>query len=160
MVTEERPAGMARETLAGFETRVLALHNRERKAFGAPPLGWDPALAAAAASYGPTLAKLGKLAHSPAAGRPGQGENLWMGTHDAYRLEEMIGGWADEKRLFRSGLFPDVSKSGAWSDVAHYTQMVWPGTTRVGCAVHRTPRWDFLICRYAPAGNVVGQRIP
>jgi hypothetical protein len=28
--------------------------------------------------------------------------------------------------------------------------MVWRTTTRVGCALHRSRRWDFLICRYAP----------
>ena len=30
-----------------------------------------------------------------------------MGTRDAYRLEEMAGGWAAEKSLFRPGIFPD-----------------------------------------------------
>jgi hypothetical protein len=83
-----------------------------------------------------------------------------MGTRGAYSLEEMAGSWSEEKRLFRAGTFPDVSRSGKWSDVAHYTQMIWRGTARVGCAVHRSRDWDFLICRYAPPGNVVGQRVP
>ena len=82
-----------------------------------------------------------------------------MGTRGAYTLDEMIGSWAEEKRLFRPGIFPDVSSSGHGSDVAHYSQMVWRSTTRVGCAIHRSRRWDFLICRYAPPGNVVGQRV-
>ena len=72
----------------------------------------------------------------------------------------MIGSWAAEKRLFTPGLFPEVSRSGHWGDVAHYTQMIWPGTTRMGCAIHRVRRWDFLICRYAPPGNIAGQRVP
>ncbi|HWH17287.1 MAG TPA: CAP domain-containing protein, partial [Allosphingosinicella sp.] len=67
---------------------------------------------------------------------------------------------AAERRYFRAGVFPNVSSSGNWSDVGHYTQMVWRGTTSVGCALHQSPRWDFLICRYAPSGNVVGQRVP
>jgi hypothetical protein len=73
----------------------------------------------------------------------------------------MAGSWAAEKSLFRPGLFPGaVSRSGHWSDVGHYTQMIWKGTTRVGCAVHKSRKSDFLICRYSPPGNVVGQRVP
>lgn len=160
IVTEQRQ-GDRPQDLSGLENRLLALHNRERSATGARPLTWDQGLAKAAAAYGPALARLGKLAHSPAASRPGQGENLWMGTRDAYALEEMAGGWAAEKSLFRPGVFPGgVSRSGHWSDVGHYTQMIWKGTTHVGCTVHKTRRWDFLICRYSPPGNVVGRRVP
>ena len=160
MVRTERPADAPLQDLGRLERRVATLHNRERAAVGTPPLTWDARLAAAAAAYGPALARRGRLAHSPPETRPGQGENLWMGTRGAYSLEEMIGSWAAEKRLFRPGNFPAVSASGEWSDVAHYTQMIWRGTTRVGCAVHRSARWDFLVCRYAPAGNVLGQRMP
>lgn len=160
MVTEERPAGGEDQDLTRLESRLLALHNRERSAVGARPLVWDRALAAASASYGPALERLGKLAHSPARSRQGQGENLWMGTRDAYELEEMAGSWAAEKSLFRPGFFPAVSRSGNWTDVAHYTQMIWKGTTRVGCAVRKSRKWDFLICRYSPNGNLVGQRVP
>ena len=160
MVREERSASARPQDLSRLESRLLALHNRERSATGAAPLVWDPALAAAARAYGPALARRGRLAHSPASARPGQGENLWMGTRGAYALEEMAGSWADEKSLLRPGTFPDVSASGHWQDVAHYTQMIWRSTTRLGCALHPAERADFLICRYAPAGNVVGQRVP
>lgn len=160
MVTEERRHGDDAQDLSRLETRLLAIHNRERSATGARPLVWDSRLAVAAASYGPALERLGRLAHSPQGTRPGQGENLWMGTRDAYALEEMAEGWAAEKSLFRPGTFPAVSASGNWSDVAHYTQMIWKGTSRVGCAAHKGREWDFLICRYSPYGNVVGQWVP
>ncbi|HEX5183726.1 MAG TPA: CAP domain-containing protein [Allosphingosinicella sp.] len=159
LVREPAPAEPVVQDLGHFEQHMLAAHNRERAAAGAAPLAWDPALAAAAASYGPALSRLGKLAHSEPSTRPGQGENLFMGTRGAYRLDEMVGGWAGEKRLFRPGIFPDVSISGHWEDVAHYTQMIWPATRRVGCAVYKDSEWDFLVCRYAPAGNVVGEPI-
>lgn len=156
----ERPSGAGAQDLADLEARLLALHNRERAAVGVPPLSWDTALAAGAAAYGPELARLGRLAHSPRESRPGQGENLWRGTRGAYSLEEMAGSWAEERRLFRAGIFPEVSSSGHWEDVAHYTQMIWRGTTRLGCALHRGSDTDFLICRYAPSGNRPGQAVP
>jgi hypothetical protein len=141
--------------------QLLAMHNRVRQAVGAPPLSWDESLAAGAAAYGAVLARTGsRIAHSKPEDRPGLGENLWVGTHRQYGLGEMFGGWAAEQGQFRAGLFPEVTSTGRWQDVAHYTQIVWRSTTRVGCAVHQARDWDYLVCRYAPAGNVVGQRVP
>lgn len=124
------------------------------------PLQWDPQLAAAAASYGPSLASLGRLQHSPRANRPGQRENLWMGTRGYFSPEQMVGTWIAERREFRPGIYPNVSRTGNWADVSHYTQLIWNGTTRVGCAIHQTPQWDYLICRYSPPGNVDGRYLP
>ena len=115
--------------------------NRERARLGVAPLRWDPALAAAAASYGPTLARLGSLRHSDRAVRHGQLENLWMGTRGAFSPEQMVGNWIAERAYYRPGMpFPYVSRTGNWADVAHYTQVVWSGTTHVGCAIYPSPR--------------------
>ena len=137
----------------------LAAHNRERAAFGSPPLSWDPALAAQARSYARELARLGRLQHSSKALRPGQGENLWMGSRGYYPPEVMVANWASEKRFFRSGIFPANSSSGNWRDVGHYTQIVWPRTTRLGCGLASSARSDVLVCRYSPPGNQDGTRI-
>lgn len=150
-------APMASGALAA---RLLAAHNRERAAVGVPPLRWDPALAAAAASYGPTLQALGRLEHSARAPRRGQSENLWMGSRGYYSPEQMVGSWAQEKRFFRRGVFPNVSSTGNWLDVSHYTQMIWRSTTSVGCALHQSRSTDYLVCRYSPPGNVDGRPVP
>ena len=143
---------------ADVAARILAAHNAERAAVGHRPLVWDGALAASAASYGPVLARLGRLVHSPRDGRPGQRENLAMAMRGTMSPEQLVGLWTDEKRLLQPGLFPNVSRTGNWNDVAHYTQMVWPTTTRVGCAIHRA-KWDYLICRYSPPGNIDGRPV-
>lgn len=144
---------------APHSMRLLAAHNAERARMGVAPLQWDSALAASAASYGPVLERIGRLQHSPKAARPGQRENLWMGTRGAFRPEQMVGTWIAERAYFQPGTFPYVSRTGNWVDVAHYTQMIWSGTTRVGCAIHRAARFDYLICRYSPPGNVDGRRV-
>ena len=138
--------------------RLLAVHNAERLAVGHAPLQWDERLAADAASYGPVLAGLGRLVHSPREARPGQSENLAMATRGTLTAEQLVGLWSREKRLLQPGLFPFVSRTGHWSDVAHYTQMVWPTTTRVGCAL-QAGSMDILICRYSPKGNIDGKPV-
>ena len=48
------------------------------------------------------------------------------------------------------------SRTGNVSHVGHYTQIVWPTSRRVGCATASNRSKDVLVCRYLPAGNVVG----
>lgn len=138
--------------------RFLALHNRERESLGIAPLHWNPALAAEARQWAESLAQRRAFEHS--RNRNGQGENLWMGTAGYFAPEDMIGGFIDERRDFRPGVFPQVSRTGNWRDVGHYTQLVWPATREVGCALARGGGNDVLVCRYWPSGNVVGQRVP
>jgi len=142
-----------------FSSRILRAHNAERASFGLPALAWDPALAAGAAAYARQLASTGTFQHSNRRARPGVGENLWMGTAGAFGPERMVGGWASEKRWFKAGTFPNVSRTGRWSDVGHYSQMVWRTTTRVGCGVAPGRGREVLVCRYSPAGNIDGYRV-
>src|SRR5690348_16886949 len=156
------PAGPARASsfASEFPARILAAHNAERARMGMAPLVWDAALGTGAATYAQQMAFTGMFQHSNRQARRGVGENLWMGTHGAFSPEAMVGGWASEKRYFMPGVFPNNSRSGNWEDVGHYTQMIWPTTTRVGCAIASTARVDYLVCRYATAGNMDGRRLP
>ena len=138
---------------------LLAGHNVARRQVGVRALSWDPALAQGAQAYANELARLNLLRHSPRAGRRGIGENLWMGTRDYFRPSLMVSHWASERSMFRAATFPAVSTTGNWADVGHYTQIIWPGTQRVGCAVGKSARSDVLVCRYWPSGNVDGQRV-
>lgn len=149
----------AQSFAAQFPARVLAAHNAERARIGAPLLAWDNALGSGAAAQAQQMAMTGMFEHSNRQARRGIGENLWMGTHGAYSVEAMVGAWASEKRDFVPGIFPAVSRTGKWSDVGHYSQMIWPETTRIGCALAATARVDYLVCRYAPAGNIDGRPV-
>lgn len=154
------PASAASNSFgAQFPGRVLAAHNAVRARAGIGPLAWDPALGIAAAAYARQMAFTGVFAHSDRRARRGIGENLWMGTRGAFSVERMVSDWASERRMFAPGVFPAVSRTGNWADVGHYTQIVWPATTRVGCALASTARVDYLVCRYSPAGNVDGQPV-
>lgn len=161
-LSSEQPAAWAASRSFGLDelpARVLAGHNIERARLGVAPVAWDDNLARGAAAYAAEMARTGRFQHSSREGRARTGENLWMGTRGAYSLEQMVGGWLDERRLFVPGIFPNVSRSGNWADVGHYTQMVARRTTRIGCAVGSSRSYDYLVCRYSPSGNVDGRMV-
>ena len=157
MMLAAAPAAAQPNFAAQFPARVLALHNAARAQVGAPPLAWDNDLGTAAGQYAAQMAMTGRFEHSDRSGRRGIGENLWMGTHGAYSVETMVGNWVGERGMFFPGIFPNNSSTGNWADVGHYTQLIWPTTTRVGCALASNGRTDYLVCRYAPAGNIDGR---
>ena len=151
---DQRPQARGRDLL---RSTMLVGHNQARQRYGAAPLRWDEALARDAAVYADRLARTNRFEHDPQQGRrPKQGENLWMGTRGAYSYREMIDLLVAERKYFRPGRFPGVSRTGDVSHVGHYTQIVWPTSQRVGCATASNRANDFLVCRYWPAGNVVG----
>jgi hypothetical protein len=138
---------------------VLDMHNGAREALGVAALDWDEALAADAARYADDMAKTGLFRHSPRGNRAiPSGENLWMGPHRLYGYQVMVGSFLEEEKLFRAGgRLPDISTTGRWQDVGHYTQMIWRGTKKVGCALGEGAQYDYLVCRYFPAGNSYGK---
>lgn len=153
-----RPAE-AQGRVDGFAARLLQAHNLERDRAGAARLRWSNRLAQDASGWAAALARKGRLEHASGEQRHGMGENLWMGTAGYYSAEDMIGGFVAERDKFRAGTFPQVSRTGNWADVGHYTQLIWPGTQEVGCAVAKGAGNDVLVCRYFPAGNIVGEKI-
>lgn len=140
-----------------IERRLLAAHNAERARAGVPPLRWADNLESEARVWARELIGTTRFAHDPA--QHGHGENLWTGWGGrVWTPEEMIGEWIAKKANYRHGVFPDVSRTGDWNDVSHYTQVIWRDTTHVGCAVESRGDRTVLACRYAPPGNIDGRR--
>lgn len=67
-----------------------------------------------------------------------------MGTISAYSFPDMIKSWTDER----------ANKFGNYGMTGHYDQVVWGGTTTVGCAIASSQAYDYLVCRYWPQGNI------
>ncbi|MEH3157995.1 MAG: CAP domain-containing protein [Sphingomonas taxi] len=145
---------------AVLRAAMLAGHNRARAAVGLPPLVWNEALASSARIYAETMARTGRFEHArQSMGMDREGENLWTGTRNAYRYDEMAAHWVAEKRDFVNLPVPQFSRTGRWQDVAHYGQIVSRNTTDVGCALASDAQDDFLVCRYSPPGNVYGRPV-
>lgn len=133
---------------------IVAAHNKYRAQVGVPPLRWSGRLADGAQQWAEEIAALSEMRHS---GTSGVGENLavWWGSRPS--LSQLIGMWGDEKSEFHPGRFPNVSVTGNWKSVAHYTQMIWRDTTEVGCGSASNAAKVFFVCWYSPQGNFLGQ---
>lgn len=139
---------------------LVLLHDTERcavdpAAAAMPALAWNPLLASVAQSYADAcdvgVHNGSRKAQYEALGGSGEvGENIAWGGAGLLDLAQL---WVDEKALWSYG--PLTLANAA--DVAHYTQMIWAGTTSVGCGMADCTGTNFLVCDYAPAGNYIDQ---
>ena len=153
---QQTPTNTTTTTNGNMAQEALDAHNRYRAEVGVPPLKWSDTLSNSSQQWADQLAATGTFQHSNAQG---VGENIWMGTSNRYSITSMVDSWGSEKQFFTPGIFPDVSTTGNWSDVGHYTQMIWRDTTEVGCAVATGANNDYFVCQYSPAGNFQGQAV-
>jgi uncharacterized protein YkwD len=130
---------------------ILDIHNRERADVKVPALVWSDELASDAKSWADHLATTGALEHATGTG---QGENLAQGAAGFHSTEQLVQGWVDEKKNWHSGTVLDKTN---WYPTGHYTQMVWKTTTHIGCADATGGGKVYLVCRYSPPGNYMGQ---
>ncbi len=138
--------------LTAAEIRVMVdAHNAVRAKVGVGPVQWDPTVAAYAQRYVETLRGACSLSHSNA----NYGENLaaWTGKRP---VSEAVSSWESEKKDYHGngGPFTDAD----FGTSGHYTQVVWRGTTRIGCGrvtCANEPHWVWTLisCNYDPAGN-------
>ena len=161
--TPEPVTTVSREALdnlpqSGDLKAVLEYHNRVRTEVGSPPLKWNPGLAANADAYARILADTGQPQHASRVGRATERENISLSPHGTNSPLALVGRWGNERRFFRGGIFPDACTTD-WSQCAHFTQMVWSGTTDIGCAFHQGRQFDALVCRYSPPGNQDGRPV-
>ncbi|HEU5482447.1 MAG TPA: CAP domain-containing protein [Sphingomicrobium sp.] len=137
---------------------VYKEHNAARAIYGAPPLAWDPFLVLSAGEYVGTLARTGKLVHASREGRGTVRENISQGL-PSWSIRQLMGNWTKEKQNFVPGIFPNVSTTGDWYQVGHWTQMIWAATTLIGCAKALGIGSSWLVCRYNPGGNKDGKQV-
>ncbi|HVF36598.1 MAG TPA: CAP domain-containing protein [Sphingomicrobium sp.] len=144
-------------SLSPFARDVLAAHNGERARYGYPDLRWNPALEVSASAYANQLASTGRRVHASRAGRGIERENLSQGML-GWNSKQMMASWIAERQHFTPGTFPNVC-AGDWSKCGHYTQMIWPTTTDIGCGMARGSGFNWLVCRYSPGGNKDGKLV-
>ena len=138
------------------KAELLSAQNKYRTELGEPALVWSDKLAEVAQSWAEHLAhEVHAMKHS---GAIATGENIatWPAGHAT--LTRLVQIWGAEKQYFVDEVFPDVSRTGGWQAVSHYSQLVWRKTTDVGCGFATGGGQDYLVCQYNPMGNFNGEK--
>ncbi|KAK8044049.1 hypothetical protein PG993_004073 [Apiospora rasikravindrae] len=152
--TEEEPSMGIMAAISQDAQKALNLHNNKRKGKGLKALAWDDKLAANATAYAKVLAQKGKMEHSPGDQRPGQGENLAAGSGNL-NLESSAKMWLDEEKNYHGEVIPQ----GNFGSYGHYTQCMWKSTTKLGMGSAKGSNGQtYVVGRYSPQGNIVGQK--
>lgn len=133
----------------GDEPPILTAHNRYRASHCAAPLTWSDELAAEAKRWVTTLASHGcAFDHNPSTR---YGENLaYFAPAGSVSEPEVADGWYREKSIY------DFSRPGFSFEAGHFTQLVWAGSKRLGCASRRCGGGEIWVCNYDPPGNMQG----
>lgn len=121
----------------------LDLHNHYRSLHvDTPPLEFSQELADAAYAWSSHLVEIGRLQHDR---NSGHGENLgwntWSGRADDWATRAWYETEIDDY---------DYNNPGFSFGAGHFTQIVWVGTEKVGCA----EVGEYTTCRYYPPGNI------
>ena len=158
------------ERPSGASAGMLAAHNRARAKVGAKALTWSKDLARHAQKWADRMARDCTLRHRT-DGRYGENLGAAASNMGAPRSspDQVVGHWLAEKQCWKYGAFrkTDRCSSSCARDLqstgcGHYTQVVWSGTSKVGCGratcSKRGMDWEFWVCNYDPRGNVVGEK--
>jgi len=146
---------------------ITLLHNQARAAVVTatplPSLAWDPQLAQIAATWAAKCVDnedpVGLIDHDPdrsnGSGYAYVGENIFGAGGTRATAQMALSNWMDEQADYA---YDTNTCSGI---CGHYTQVVWRGTTHLGCALHNCPGLMYgssIVCDYGPGGNVGNQR--
>jgi Cysteine-rich secretory protein family len=153
------PAGASQgSNNTNFVNTILEIINRERAAVGVPPLVWNNSLAAGAQAWADYEASLDRSFHSPGNYKDYAETTAEAGPHNPMDVNAtlmwMLNFWINEKQNYHGGVLTEEN----WAPISHYTQLVWRTTTEIGCGMATSSNGnDFLVCRFLPMGNYIGQ---
>jgi len=166
----QAPAPVQQAPASGdYAETMLYHHNVHRSNHSSGALSWSGALA----SYAAQTASKCVFAHDLSPGGGGYGQNLafWGGSQGASFGINRAGAQAasnmwynGELNLFPSSDYGKSNPGGNFADWGHFSQLIWAGTTEVGCVSHVCPAGTlsslesiYTVCNYSPAGNMGGQ---
>ncbi len=149
--------------LATLRSAAVSKHNTYRATHNSPNINISDSLNTSAQAWAEKIASSGEFEHS--TNRNNVGENIYASYSTESTVDPATLGntavkeWYDEIKDY------NYANPGFSSETGHFTQVVWKGSTQLGCgAAQGTATIEgtnynafYVVCQYAPAGNVQGQ---
>lgn len=149
--------------LAALRSAAVSKHNTYRATHKSPNITISDSLNTSAQAWAEKIASSGNFEHS--TNRNNVGENIYASYSSESSVDPTTLGntavkeWYDEIKDY------NYANPGFSSETGHFTQVVWKGSTQLGCgAAQGTATIEgtkynafYVVCQYAPAGNVKGQ---
>jgi len=149
-----------------FVQNSLYHHNVHRANHSAPDVSWSESLASSAQQ----LANSCNYGHNTDLGGGGYGQNIAMyaatnnlGTEVEFVRTSITEYWYNSEIGLYGNAYGSEPGMGGFHDWGHFSQIVWKGTTEVGCAVAYCgsglasyPGY-YSVCNYSPPGNYQGE---
>jgi hypothetical protein len=130
-------------------SKLVSCVNMVRSKYGAPPVQWDPKIAAVAQDW----ANLGLFKHRP---YNVYGENIAIvsGGSDMSDMSDAIAMFERESSKY------DWDKPGFSTTTGHFTALVWCATRRIGAgAVTLKDGRKLFVLNFDPPGNIMNRNM-
>jgi uncharacterized protein YkwD len=150
--------------LTTFRNTALSKHNTYRTIHHSPDLTISNSANSTAQSWAEHIAATEVFEHSSSSQRNGAGENIYASYTTATSIDpdtlanDAVESWYEEVKKY------NYASPGFASNTGHFTQVVWKGSTQLGCgAAQGTATIEgtkynafYVVCQYDPAGNMSG----
>jgi len=134
---------------------ITDAHNAVRAEEGVAPLSWSNALARDAQTWADQLSETSCAFLS---GETEPGDSLFVGYPvGGFTARDVVDDWAGEGAYYDYD-DDECAPPSSGLTCAHYLQVVWAATERVGCGVSAcSDDWEVWACIYDPPGNTGGR---
>jgi len=169
-VTSTVPPGFtpSPSPVSAYADRVLLAHNVHRANHSAADLTYSNELAAVAQEIASSCVYAHDTTVESTTGNGVYGQNIAAGLTADEVTDVITNLWYNNEVNAYSPYYGQVNPEGNFNDYGHFTQIVWQGTTVVGCATQdcsanglanvgsNVPPY-FTVCNYYEAGNYGGE---
>merc|ERR1712232_758502 len=169
-VTSTVPPGFtpSPSPVSAYADRVLLAHNVHRANHSAADLTYSNELAAVAQEIASSCVYAHDTTVQSTTGNGVYGQNIAAGLTADEVTDVITNLWYNNEVSFYAPYYGQANPGGNFNDYGHFTQVVWQGTTVVGCATQdcsvgglanvgpNVPPY-FTVCNYYEAGNYGGE---
>ena len=162
-ISSDSVLGQASIDLATLRSAAVSQHNTYRTTHKSPNITISDSLNSSAQAWAEQIASSGNFDHS--TNRTNVGENIYASYTTATSIDSTtlangaVSDWYSEIKDY------NYASPGYSDKTGHFTQVVWKGSTQVGCgAAQGTATVDgtqynafYVVCQYAAAGNEQGK---